>query len=278
MPCLLSEEAELLLTAILQKAGSGDGWAFVTVPDGVKNRGAASEELKRNGYISSVTLAGHEYVLCMLTAPGRNYFENKPRMQIREAMEMFIPLPQELKEKLKQITSKYKDNDYIQGNPTDASIIDELKGAGYLKKCKKYLGNGYSVKFSYEDLNYDFLEEQYNRQFTSGNNITVNGDVKQLNAASGNATIYATQTDGVDASTLNSLIEEVLKSAPKGNDEQLAMIEESLEEIRNQAISTTPKKGVINALFAGLKGITDCTGFAANVTILYQFLQANGIL
>lgn len=278
MPCLLSEEAELLLTAILQKAGSGDGWAFVAVPDGVKNRGAASEELERNGYISSVTLAGHEYVRCMLTAPGRSYFENKPRMQIKEAMEMFILLPQELKEKLKQITSKYKDNDYIQGNPTDASIIDELKDAGYLKKCKKYLGNGYSVKFSYEDLNYDFLEEQYNRMHMSGNSITILGGTNQFNTASEHATIYATQNSGIDSDTLNKLIEEVLKSAPKDNDEQLAMIAESLEEIRNQAISTTPKKGVINTLFTGLKGITNCTGFAANVTILYQFLQANGIL
>ena len=43
MPCLLSEEAELLLNAILQKVGSGDGWAFVSVPNGVKNRKAASE-------------------------------------------------------------------------------------------------------------------------------------------------------------------------------------------------------------------------------------------
>ena len=137
MPCLLSEEAELLLNAILQKVGSGDGWAFVSVPNGVKNRKAASEELERNGYISSVTLAGREYVQCTLTTLGRIYFENKPRMQIREAMEMFIPLPRELKEKLKQITNEYKDNDYIQDNPTAASIIDELKDAGYLKKFKK---------------------------------------------------------------------------------------------------------------------------------------------
>ena len=278
MPYLLSEKAELLLNAILEKVGSGDGWAWVTVPDGVKNRRTASEELERNGYISSVTLAGREYVQCTLTASGRSYFQNKPRMQIREAIEMFVPLPQELKVKLKQITNEYKDNDYIQDNPTAVSIIDELRDAGYLKKFKKYLRNSYSVKFSYEDLNYDFLEEQFNRQFMTGNNITVHGEVKQLNAASGHAAIYATQNNGVDSSTLNRLIEEVLKSAPKDNDEQLEMIAESLDEIRNQATSDTPKKGIIKALFTGLNGIANCAGFAANVATLYQFLQASGIL
>lgn len=56
MPYLLSEEAELLLNAILEKVGSGDGWAWITVPDGVKNRRTASEELERNGYISSLLI------------------------------------------------------------------------------------------------------------------------------------------------------------------------------------------------------------------------------
>lgn len=49
---------------------------------------------------------------------------------------MFVPLPQELKVKLKQITNEYKDNDYIQDTPTAASIIDELRDAGYLKNSK----------------------------------------------------------------------------------------------------------------------------------------------
>lgn len=272
MTCLLSEEAELLLTAILQKPGSGDGWAFVTVPDGVKNRKMASEELERNGYISAVTLAGQEYVQCTPTASGRAYFENKPRMQVKEAMEMFVPLTAELKQKLTEIVTQHKDGDYIEEDKETISAVEELKRAGYLRQTRNDILGGYEIRFSYEDLNYDFLEEQYNRQFMTGNNITVHGEVKQLNAASGHAAIYAAQNNGVDSSTLNRLIDEVLKSAPKDDDEQLEMIAESLDEIRNQAMSDTPKKGIIKALFTGLNGIANCAGFAANVATLYQFL------
>ena len=273
MPCLLSEEAELLLNAILQKVGSGDGWAFVSVPNGVKNRKAASEELERNGYISSVTLAGREYVQCTLTTLGRIYFENKPRMQIREAMEMFIPLPRELKEKLKQITNEYKDNDYIQDNPTAASIIDELKDAGYLKKFKKYLRNSYSVKFSYEDLNYDFLEEQYNRQFTSGNNITVHGGVNQLNAASGNATLIVTNNAGADLAQLADLIGRVKAAATDITGEDAETLSESLEVIEEETRSDKPKKSLLKMALTGIQTLKGSAEFAAAVTALIHFVQ-----
>lgn len=272
MPYLLSEEAELLLNAILQKVGMGDGWAFISVPNGVKNRKAASEELERNGYISSVTLAGREYVQCTLTTLGRNYFENKPRMQIREAMEMFVPLPQELKEKLKQITTEYKDGDYIPANSDIGVVVDKLKNAGYLKKFERHIRN-HLVKFSYEDLQYDFLEEQYNRQFTSGNNITVHGGVNQLNAASGNATLIVTNNAGADLAKLADLIGRVKAAATDITGEDAETLSESLEVIEEETRSVKPKKSLLKMALTGIQTLKGSAEFAAAVTALIQFAQ-----
>lgn len=190
---------------------------------------------------------------------------------------MFVPLPKDLKEKLKQITTKYQDGDYIRADSESGAVVDELKNAGYLKEFERHIRN-HLVKFSYEDLHYDFLEEQYNKRFMPQNNITVYGGNNQFNTATGDATINSVQNNGIDAATLNKLIAEILKSAPEDDDEQLEMIKDSLEEIRNQATSNAPKKWIIKTLFTGLNGIANCAGFAANVAALYQFLQASGIL
>lgn len=273
MPYLLSEEAELLLNAILEKVGSGDGWAWITVPDGVKNRRTASEELERNGYISSVTLAGREYLQCTLTASGRSYFENKPRMQIREAMEMFVPLTVELKDKLKHIVTRYKEKDYIQDGSEIITAIEDLKRAGYLRQTHEDILGGYKIKFSYEDLNYDFLEEQYNKQFMTGNNITVHGGVNQLNTASGNATLIVTNNVGADLAQLAELINKVKAAATDITGKDAETLSESLEVIEEETKSDKPKKSLLKMALTGIKTLKGTAEFAAAVASLTQFVQ-----
>lgn len=273
---LLSKQGELLLKAI-QDSSAVNGWCFeVHVPENI-NRDSAVSELEIGGYIISPVVAGIDSIQCTLTPKGETYFVQRPTLQYKEAMEMFVPLPQELKEDLKQITTEYKDGDYIRADSEIGQVVDKLKNAGYLKGFGRHIRN-HVVKFSYEDLHYDFLEEQHNKPFIPPNNIIVYGGNNQLNTATGNATINSVQNNGIDAVTLNKLIADVLESAPKDDDEQLEMIADSLEEIRNQAMANAPKKGIIKALFTGLNGIANCAGFAANVAALYQFLQASGIL
>ena len=282
MSFILSEESEILLQALLERLPS-DGWVISkNIPDGVLNKYSARDELEKYGMIEKSYFVGKSKIQCIVTCKGKDYFNNKPKLEVMEAMQMFIPLPPDLKSKLKQITTTYKDGDYIQNNIEMVTIIDELKKAGYLSKFKRYHNHSYGVKFSYEDLNYDFLEQQYNKQFQSGNNFTFYGGNNQVNTANDHGTVNATQTIGIDCDRLNKLIKEILDFAPKDNDEQLETITESLNGIKNQALSQAPNKGIIRGLFAGLNGIVsgvaNCTGFVENLSKLQELLQNSNIL
>lgn len=279
--CRLSEQAEQLLATILRATPDHDGWVCcVGVPNNV-HRDTAAEELKRAGYILSYVLMGIRNLQCTILPSAQEYFNKKRNLEYMEAIEMFIPLPQELKEKLKLITTQYEEGNYIPIQSEAWTIVEQLKSAGYLKKFERHIRN-YLVKFSYEDLNYDFLEEQYNRQFQSGNNFMVYGGTNQFNTSSGHGTVNATQNVGIDCDRLNQLIKEVLESAPKDNDEQLETIAGDLREIQSQIASGNPNKRFLKLIFAGLNGIVNsvanCTAFVENLSKLQEFLKASEII
>lgn len=282
MSFILSEESEILLQALLEGL-QPDGWVISkNIPDKVSDKRSARNELEEYGMIEKSDFVGRSKIQCIVTRKGKDYFNNKPKLEVMEAMQMFIPLPPNLKSNLKQITTTYKDGDYIQNNIEMVTIIDELKKAGYLSKFKRNLHYSYYVEFSYADLHYDFLEQQYNKQLQPGNNFTFYGGNNQVNTANDHGTVNATQNIGIDCDRLNKLIKEVLDFAPKDNDEQLETITESLNGIKNQALSQAPNKGIIRGLFAGLKviasGVANCTGFVENLSKLHEFLKNSGIL
>lgn len=190
---------------------------------------------------------------------------------------MFHPLPHDLKVKLNRITSIHKNGDYIQNDPETISIIEELQDAGYLKNFKRYLGSSYGVNFTFEDKNYDFLEAEYNKQFSAVNHIQIHNNSGQVNVASDHATIHATQNNGLDVDKLDKLITQIIEAAPKDNPEQLEVITELLEEIKTQAMSQNPKKGLLKSIFNSLKLISGGISFASSVASLSEFLQTTGI-
>lgn len=282
MSFILSEESEILLQALLEGL-QPDGWVISkNIPDKVSDKRSARNELEEYGMIEKSDFVGRSKIQCIVTRKGKDYFNNKPKLEVMEAMQMFVPLPPDLKSNLKQITTTYKDGDYIQNNIEMVTIIDELKKAGYLRKFKRYHNYSYYVKFSYEDLHYDSLEQHHNQQAQSVNNFTFYGGNNQVNTANDHGTVNATQTIGIDCDRLNKLIKETLDFAPKDNDEQLETITESLNGIKNQVLSPAPNKGIIRGLFAGLNviasSVENCTGFVENLSKLYEFLQNSKIL
>lgn len=281
MSFILSKESELLLKSLLEKLPS-DGWIISkNIPDGVLDKNSARNELEEYGMIEKSSFHGKSKIQCRVTHKGKEYFDNKPKLQVMEAMQMFIVLPQDLKLKLKQITTTYKDGEYIQIQSESGIIVDQLKSEGYLKNFRINTPN-YLVKFSYEDLNYDLLEQQYHKQVQSENNFTFYGGNNQINTANEHGIVNATQNNSIDCDILKKLIEEVLKSAPKENNEQLETIKESLNEIQNQVVSQNPNKGIIRGLLIGLKGIANgvanCTGFVENLSKLCEFLKISKFL
>lgn len=101
----------------------------------------------------------------------------------------------------------------------------------------------------------------------------------QINQSSGDAVIYATQNNGIDAQELNELLNGVLIAAKNSLDdiEALEDIEETLESIRDQMASNKPKRGIIRGAVSFLRGINAGTQFSAALTGLVEFLSDHGI-
>lgn len=103
-------------------------------------------------------------------------------------------------------------------------------------------------------------------------NITVNNG--QVNLASDNAMIQATQNNGVDPNAMQLLVNDILTKIDNGvSAEQKQEVEESLELITEQVESSNPKRRMISMALTGLKAIKGSTEFAAAVATLAQFLQ-----
>lgn len=101
----------------------------------------------------------------------------------------------------------------------------------------------------------------------------------QINQASGNAVIYAAQSNGINVQELNEMLNSVLNAAKNSLDdvEMLEDIEETLESIREQMTSDKPKRGIIRGAVSFMQGINASTQFAAALAGLVEFLSNHGI-
>lgn len=95
----------------------------------------------------------------------------------------------------------------------------------------------------------------------------------QVNIASDNATITATNNIGVDLTQLDTLISNVRAAAVEIAGEDAETLSDSLEVIEEQVKSDKPKKGFIKTAIAGIKTLKGTAEFAAAVAALVQFVQ-----
>lgn len=95
----------------------------------------------------------------------------------------------------------------------------------------------------------------------------------QVNIASDNAIITATNNVGVDLAQLNTLINNVRSAAVGITGEDAETLSDNLEVIEEQAKSDKPKKGFIKTAITGIKTLKGTAEFAAAVAALVQFLQ-----
>ncbi len=74
--------------------------------------------------------------------------------------------------------------------------------------------------------------------------INVNGGVAQVNVSNDNATVHATQSNGIDASQLENIISDIMKHMPTDiTQEEQEQISDSVEVIRAEVQSASPRKG-----------------------------------
>ena len=105
--------------------------------------------------------------------------------------------------------------------------------------------------------------------------ISVSGG--QVNVASGNAVISATQTNSMPMSMqdLRVITESIRQQAKDGlSGDEARMVDESLDEIENELASSKPRRGLVNTLTSGLQNIKGPVEFMAAVAQLVQFVQS----
>lgn len=95
----------------------------------------------------------------------------------------------------------------------------------------------------------------------------------QVNIASDNANINATNNVGTDVEKLTALISDVRAAAAGIDGEDAETLSDSLEVIEEEVKAEKPKKSFIKTAITGLKTIKGTVEFAAAVAALAEFLQ-----
>jgi hypothetical protein len=109
-----------------------------------------------------------------------------------------------------------------------------------------------------------------NTQFT----INVTGGNPQLNIASGNSEIAATQNIGIDVNQLEKIMDEI-RGAANGEafgNEEIEQITDSLDAIKAELTSLQPKKGILRTALKGLQAINGSAQFLAAIATMVQFV------
>lgn len=102
-------------------------------------------------------------------------------------------------------------------------------------------------------------------------NVTV--EHGQVNIATDNATINATNTIGIDADKLAELVQAVKNAATGLNEEDQETLSSNLEVIEEESKAAKPRKGFLKTAIAGLSAIKGTAEFGAAVVALIQFVQ-----
>ena len=109
-------------------------------------------------------------------------------------------------------------------------------------------------------------------------NITNNNG--QVIIAAEKSNVTATNNITIDETKLNELINVIKSEAEtaQATQEELEIINSSLEVILEELKSQKPKKGFLNTAFRGLKALKFTAEFGAAVATLYQIVQTAGII
>lgn len=100
----------------------------------------------------------------------------------------------------------------------------------------------------------------------------------QVNQPSGESTVSATQVNGLDASDIETLFDNLLAAAYEeiGDEETINDLKDNIEIVRDQIESQDPNRGVIKSFLTFLQGINGGAQFTAAVVQIVNFLNAVG--
>ena len=102
---------------------------------------------------------------------------------------------------------------------------------------------------------------------------TVINNYGQFNVATENASINATQNNGISSGELDKIIEQIKGEFLALNADDKKSAVESIEVIEAEAASKKPRKSMIKTALSALQAIKGTAEFGAAVAVLAQFFQ-----
>lgn len=199
----------------------------------------------------------------------------------------------DLENEIKQVQSSYGIKIFSTGDTEEEEVRNVYAVLQYIveKSIEVHygIGMGYSFSNEFQDKIRGFndrfvmvLIRHIERYLTKvgidmglDDKITYNVTVKdgQVIIATDNANVTATNTVGTDTGELAKLIADVRALLENLSSDEREIASDSLEVIEAEASSNKPKKGMLRAAIAALKGITSITEFGEAVTALSKFVD-----
>ena len=208
-----------------------------------------------------------------ITAKGYIYASQIARKKWKVASMNFALLRGKYREDLLKILDLYPDRSLIPEDSGYNESIGVLRTKGYLSQFTRYI-RGWGVSYTYDDLNYLLLEEDYlANQERSSMKVNITGGNNQVNYATDYATVQAAQNNGIDANALVALINSLKEHSEGLSSEDKQSLNDSIEVIQTELTSSTPRKSFVNIAMNTLKAINGTVQFAAAVAALFQFIQ-----
>jgi hypothetical protein len=142
-------------------------------------------------------------------------------------------------------------------------VMHEMENVDDLHQC--YIGEIENI----------ISQSTMNESTRKNNRVSITaGDHSQINVASDDATIHATQNNNIDWKTLHKLLDAVKDAATNGmTPEDQKTVSESLEVIENEVKRDDPHKSLLKTALKGLQAVMGTLEFVAAVTALINFVQ-----
>ena len=199
-----------------------------------------------------------------------------------------------LREQIQEVQMSYGQYIFITGDTEEEEVRNVYAVLRYLFETNDTIYHGIAMGYSSSN-NYQDKIKGFNDRFVMvlirhieryltkvgidmglDEKITYNVTMRdgQLNVASDNATITATNNIGTDTIKLKKLIENVKVNSSTLSSEDQYTVSECLEVIESETMAEKPKRSILQTSINTLKTVKGVAEFVAAVTALVEFVSS----
>lgn len=156
-------------------------------------------------------------------------------------------------------------------------LCQELEHDGMICGFKNYVNSKTAMSLTTDGLEY-FIERRDEKEMMDNKNVSFTVHGGQVNIASGNATINATQNNGLSASELDDIIKKITENLSGLKKEEADEITDIVEMVKEELVKPEPKVGrlrncltLIAPMFTIANGIPT---LATNLQKLQEYISS----